>query len=125
MKKLFLAAMVLFFSEASYADVYVVTAPDKSVYSVSEQNDAVIPQGYSVKRINGSIAQLGLVRDPSFYKFEGNRFNADVQKIKAVDDAIIASQRELEAQKALRQSAINKLKSIGLSEEEISSLISQ
>ncbi len=106
------------------ADVFVITAPDQSVYSVSEQDDAITPQGYKKDVIkNQHIKDLPLADNEKMYDFNGNKFTLNAKKVqdknKAEQDAILAEQDK----QTKKSSAIAKFKSMGLSDEEISALI--
>ena len=121
MKKLLLSIAFLSFSSLLYADVYVVHK-DGVVYSLSEQNDAVIPDGYKTTVLKGGIENLPITRPLDEYTFDGKNFKVNTSVVKAKEDAIIAEnakKAEIEAKKA---SAIDKLKALGLTTDEISSL---
>lgn len=115
-----LALIMFFISTSCFADVYVVTAPDKSVYALSEQDDIVIPDGYSKAIINDkNIHQLGLVSNTALYDFDGNfNFNkkrlSDQQKVEK--DLAIKSQAVIDNKKT----AITKLIALGLTADEVS-----
>jgi hypothetical protein len=122
--KYFLLASIIFVLLVSIAraDVYVVTRPDKSVYSLSELDDAVVPSGCSKDIIVGKgIADLGL-SDITLYTYSNKNFTLDSKKVadknkKAQEDAIA-----YEEMLAARQSGIDKLKALGLSDSEINAL---
>jgi hypothetical protein len=123
MNKLLLTTILLIATPVM-ADVYVVTAPDKSIYSLSEQNDAVVPSGYSVDIIKGKMIQdLMLGDDMTLYNYNGKKFTLDDKKVakknKDLQDASIAR----EANKAKKESAKAKLKAIGLDDSEIEAII--
>lgn len=105
------------------ADVYVITAPDKSVYSISEQNDAVIPDGYKKNIVkNKFIKDFPLDGDEKMYDFNGTKFTLNAKKVtdknKQDQDLIIANQKAV----ADKQSAVAKLKALGLTDDEINAL---
>ena len=116
-------ALFLLIPTVAMADVYVVTAPDKSVYSVSEANDAVIPTGYSLDVIKGKGIRDLMLDDISLYSYQGKKFNLDdkkvVKKNKDAQDAAIARQAQVDA----KVSAIAKLKALGLSDAEVGSIV--
>lgn len=103
------------------ADVYVITAPDKSVYSLSEQDDAVLPKGYSKNVIkNKGIKDLTVsMGEEKLYDFNGSKFSLDEKKVqeknKAENDLILLKQKR-ENDKA---SALKKMKDFGLTDNEI------
>ena len=122
MKKYALSMMFLLISGLVYADVWVVTAPDKSVYSISSQNDAVVPAGYTVEVLKGSIEDLALTRPVDEYQFTGKKFKVDAAKVKAKEDKQLEADTKINEKKAKRKSAIDKLKALGLLDDEITAL---
>lgn len=92
------------------ADVYVVTKPDNSVYSISDQNDAVIPKGYKLTIMKGqNIQNLPISGSPQLYNFNNGAFTLNstaVQAQQAAQTAAIANQTVQDNAKA---SAIAKL----------------
>lgn len=122
-KKIFsLVVAVFVLTGLSYADVWVVHK-DGVVYSLSEMNDAVVPSGYKVEILKGGIEDLALSRPLDEYKFNGKKFTVDASKIKAKEDAQLALEQAKTLKVQKKQSAINKLKAVGLDESEISALI--
>jgi hypothetical protein len=123
MKNILLILMLAICAPA-LADVYVITAPDKTIVSVSESDDAVVPAGYSKDIVkNKMIGDLPIDGDVSLYKFSGNKFTLDSKKVADKRKADEETALEIEERKANRASAIEKLKAIGLSESEIIALI--
>lgn len=119
-----LLLMISGFSSAAHADVYVITAPDKSVYSISEQDDAVVPNGYKKsvlpgKKIQDLTVSMG---EEKMYDFNGSKFTLNAAKVteknKAEEDAI----KEKQKLDSDRLSAITKLKGLGLTDDEIKAL---
>lgn len=116
---------LILLSGIAQADVYVVTAPDKSVYSISEQNDAVIPSGYSSSVIkNKQIKDLTVTMgDEKLYDFNGSKFTLNTAKVnaknKAEADAIAAENKK----NTDKNSAITKLKTLGLNDDEINAIL--
>lgn len=122
-KILFLAIFVLILTKLSFADVWVVYK-EGQIYSLSEANDAVVPAGYSVKVLKGSIDDLGLTRPTEEYTFDGSKFKLNTIVIKAKEDAQLEYEKELAEKKEAKQSAIKKLKdAAGLNDDEVSALI--
>lgn len=125
MKKIvfFIVIAVFSLSGLSYADVWVVHDKGK-VHSLSEANDAVVPQGCSVDVIKGKmIPDLGLTRPVDEYKFDNKAFKPDTAVIKAKEDALVASEKAKADKERDRQSAVDKLKALGLTDAEIQALI--
>lgn len=119
----FLAVILSLSCYTASADVYVATSKTGEIYSLSSYKDAVLPSGYTVVKVPGDINQLGLSRDVSFYKFENGKFVIDAKKVKAVDDAAISAEKEKQKKESDKISAINKLKALGLNDNEILALI--
>jgi hypothetical protein len=112
------------FCSIAQADVFVVTAPDKSVYSISEQRDCVIPQGYAEDVIKGKdINSLALGDDLFLYNYNGKKFTLDDKKVakknKDLSDAALAR----ETKKATKASAITKLEALGLTTDEAKAIV--
>lgn len=113
---------LLLMTGIAQAKVYVITAPDSSVYSVSEQDDAVIPKGYSKNIINGNISNLPISGEPSLYNFNKGAFTLNSGKVQA---RIIEQQKQimLEADHQDKKgSAIVKLRGLGLTDDEIKAI---
>lgn len=123
MKQLALFITIFVMSSNCFADVYVITSPDKSVYSVSSQDDAVLPSGYTKDIIKGKdVSSLQLGDDVSLYNYNGKKFTLDDKRVakknKDLQDMAVAR----EAKKQAKQSAKDKLKTLGLSDAEIDAL---
>jgi hypothetical protein len=123
MKNILLILMLAICTPA-LADVYVITDKDGGIYSISEQDDAVLPAGYSKDIIKGKmIGDLALDGDLSLYKFNGKKFTIDTNKVaeRRKQDADLA--QSIEDNKNARVTAIGKLKTLGLTDLEISALM--
>ena len=107
------------------ADVYVVTAPDKSVASLSALDDAVVPAGYEKTVLkNKSIADLPFsMGEEKMYDFNNGAFKLNAKKVqdknKAENDAIL----DAEKYNNNKVSAINKLKGLGLTDDELKTIL--
>lgn len=121
---MFILIFLLLMIQVVEADVYVITAPDKSVFSLSEQDDAVVPDGYKK-----NIVKNKMIKDLTFsmgeeklYDFNGGSFTLNSKKVqdknKEINDAILLDQ----TRESDKISAINKLKVLGLTDAEISAL---
>lgn len=104
-------AIILFLllPSVAMADVYVISASDNSVYSLSEQDDALIPKGYTKTIIKGNIANLPISGDVSMYDFKKGAFVINAAKVKASQDAQGEAIAKQTAIVAARASAITKL----------------
>lgn len=100
----------IFILNIANADVYVITDKNNSVYSVSDQPDALVPNGYILTVIKGQdIHNLPIIDSPQFYNFNNGSFilnKAAVQARQAAQAKEIANQTIQEQAKA---SAISKL----------------
>jgi hypothetical protein len=121
----YILALMLLIPTIAVADVWVVTTPEKAVYSISEANDAVVPSGYAVKVLPGTIADLSLNRSQDEYIFDGSKFKPDSKKIKAKEDAVLEAENKANDKKAKRKSAKDKLKALGLTEDEVQSIVGE
>lgn len=82
MKKIFFIVLGCFICSASFANVYVIyDSETNEVYSVSEKNDTVVPEGKVVAEIGGTIRQLGLSQNPCYYTYENGIFIVNNDKI--------------------------------------------
>lgn len=122
---MFVLLFLLLMCSVVRADVYVITAPDKSVYSLSEQDDAVIPQGYKKDIIkNKKIADLTVsMGEEKLYDFSGNKFTLNNKKVqdknKEDSDRILKNQKR----EADKTSVSVKLKALGLTDDEVGVLL--
>lgn len=115
---------LIFMCSIAQADVYVITAPDKSVYSLSEQDDAVLPDGYIKnivpnKHISDLVVSMG---EEKLYDFDKGTFILNSKKVqdknKVEQDVILASGKITDD----RQSGLSKLKGLGLTDDELKAL---
>lgn len=104
------------------ADVYVLTDSTMAVKGLSEQNDIVVPSGYKITVIKGNISNLPITGDSSMYNFIGGAFTLNTAKIqsknKLEQDNILAEQTK----ENNKSSAITKLKTLGLTDDEIKAI---
>lgn len=105
------------------ADVYILTDSNNAVKGFSEQNDMVIPNGYKINILKGlTISNLPINGNPTLYNFSNGSFTLNttaVQAQQAAQQADIASQT---AKSQAKDSAISKLKALGLSDDEIKAI---
>lgn len=94
--------LLLLMTGFARADVYVVTAPDNSVYSLSELDDAVVPQGYKKNIIKGSIENLPISGGVQLYDFKNGQFIINANKVaekNKIDQSAILEEQTLESNK--------------------------
>lgn len=119
-----LLIITLLFTVPAYADVYVITSPTGEIHSLSERQDAVIPPGYSEDIIkNKTIADLALDQDVTDYKYNGKKFSIDTKRVSDKRKKEAELQAEIEDRKSARKSGIEKLKTLGLTDAEISAIV--
>ncbi len=114
---------LLLFCSVANADVYILTDSNNSVIGLSEQNDMVVPSGYKISVVKGNIDNLPINGDPTLYNFDKGYFTLDkvkVQTQQSKQQSDIATQT---AKSNMKNSAINKLKNLGLTDDEITSLL--
>jgi len=92
------------------ADVYVVTNQQNNVYSLSSQNDAVVPSGYTLTVMSGkNIQDLPIVGSPQLYNFSNGSFTLNTAAVQAQNQAQVDA-ANIKAQMAQdKASAIAKL----------------
>lgn len=118
---IYLLSILLFVPTIASANVYIITDQSGSVYTASEKDDTVVPQGYTKTVIKGKLTELDVSRPVTDYKYSGKKFTIDTDKVKAKEADDAAKQEKADA----KASAINKLKATGLTEAEIQALLGQ
>lgn len=105
------------------ADVYVVTNQSGNVYAISNQPDIIVPSTYTQTILKGQdISNLPITGSPQLYNFINGAFVLNATAVQAQQ----AQQTVEIAAKSVRQahhdSAISKLKGLGLTDDEIEAL---
>lgn len=121
MKNLLISlVVVVFFSSClSYADVIVITDKAGAIYSVSEKDDTIVPDGYTKAVVKGKLSEIvPSTRPIDEYAFDGKKFKVDAKVVKAKEGKQLEREQKIEAKKAKKQSAKDKLKALGLDDEE-------
>ena len=95
MKKFILILFgIICITSISYADVYVIFDIDTTeVYSISQNNDTVIPDGMEIVLLKGSIKGLGLKKNPVLYKYIDGDFILNNEKINTLYQAEIDAKK--------------------------------
>jgi len=94
----------------AHADVYVVTNPQGGVYSISPQNDAVVPSGYKLTVMKGqNIQNLPITGDPQLYNFNNGGFTINAAAVTAQQNIQIQNTAAQEAAQSAKASALEKL----------------
>lgn len=108
----------------SYADVFVITDKSGAIYTVGEKDDTIVPDGYTKVVLKGKMADVVPSSRPiDEYSFDGKNFKVNAKAIKAKEDKQLEREQEIEARKAKKKSAEDKLKALGLTEDEVQALI--
>lgn len=126
MQKIIFSLVIACFmlSELSYADVFVITDKSGAIYTVSEKDDTVIPDGYTKVTLKGKMADVVPSSRPiDEYSFDGKNFKVNAKAVKAKEDAQLAIEQARDAEKQKKASAVNKLKALGLDESEVNALL--
>lgn len=120
MKKLILALVFMFITGICYADVYIIyNTATKEIYSISNEDDAVMPKtGYTKTILKQNLKDILLQYPPEYYKYDNNKF---ILNMKKVDEESIRQQQAEERIKEekivsdrIRKDTIEKLKSEGI-----------
>ena len=120
MKKTILFMIFLLFPFMAHSEVIIITDKEGVIYSVSENDDTIIPAEYKKTVIKGKMAEVVPdSRSLDEYSFDGKKFKVDAKSVKAKEDKQLEQEQKIEERKAKKQSAVNKLKVLGLTEEEI------
>lgn len=106
--------LILFFlicvAQIAHADVYVVINPAGNVYSISNQNDAVIPSGYKLTVMKGkNIQDLPISGAPQLYNFSNGAFTLNKSALSAQQAQQASAQATEDARTQAKLSAIQKL----------------
>jgi hypothetical protein len=85
MKTIILFIATVLIGSSCYAAVVIYNSKDKSVYSISDQDDAVMPDsGYTKVTIKETRRDLDMAYPSNCYKWNGRRPVADNNKINAI-----------------------------------------
>jgi len=107
----------------SYADIYVIYNNETGeVYTISEKDDTVIPEGYSKEVLQGGFSNYDFQYNPTYYKFKSKKFIVNTKKI---SDEEKIKQEMIEKENKKKQDKIKakeKLKGLGLNEDEINAI---
>ena len=117
----FILFIILFIPSVAFADVYVMHKGDEIV-GLSQQNDMVLEPGAEITILNGTLEDLSLSRPLDEYKFSSKKFKVNAQAVKAKDDAQLDVETKVNAKKAKRKAAKDKLKALGLSDDDVDAL---
>lgn len=113
---------LLLMCSVSRADVYVITSQDNSIYSISEQDDAVFPNGYLKNIVKGNISNLPISGSPQLYNFSNGSFTLNKDKVQAKQADKAKAISDQKSEDDARNSAIAKLKALGLTDIEIKAI---
>ena len=104
MKKFILVLAFLLLAQTAFADVVVIyNSSDRSVYSISNQDDATLPQGYTKEVLKMNLEDIQLPYHWTLYKYQEGKFVADLEKIKKEVDAQVAAQENAKKETLIRE----------------------
>lgn len=110
MRILFIILFIFFFNITCYADVYVITDSKNQVYSISNQNDAIIPNGYVLTIMKGqNMSNLPIIGNPQLYNFLNGNFVLNTSAVQAQQTAQATAIAQQTALQNAQASAIAKL----------------
>lgn len=116
-----LVMAVFMLSGLSHADVYIMHKGETPI-GFSEQNDMVLEPGAEITVLKGTLADLSLSRPLDEYKFTGKKLKVNADAVKAKEDKQLEQEQKINAKKAKKQSAKDKLKALGLDEDDLQAL---
>lgn len=112
MKKVLLGLVILGLATTCYADVYlIINSQTKDVYTASEKNDTIIPEGHELIILQGKLSDYP---EPlTNYQYKNKKFILNQEK---VDKENKHKEEEAEnqiIQEQIKKMAIEKLKADG------------
>ena len=121
MKKIFLAILTIsLMSTICYAESYVIYNTDtKEIYSLSNEDDAVMPEsGYTKVILKDKFKDIQLERPATDYLYKNKNFVKNISKIDKQEQAKIKAeqkaQEEVLINNKIREQAIAALKAEGV-----------
>ena len=108
--KILFIILVCSITHLAIADVYVITDKTNAVYSISDQNDAILPAGDTLTVLKGqNIVNLPISGSPQLYTFNKGGFTLNATAVQAQQDAQKAAIANQKAALQAKESAIAKL----------------
>ena len=87
MRKFGLVLLLMFLATTVRAEVYLLYHKQtKEILSMSDLDDAVMPEEYKKEILPGELRDYPLQYHPQYYKYQGNRFVLNIEKLS--DDAL-------------------------------------
>lgn len=84
MRIIILLILLLSFTSLASAELYlIINSQSKEIFTASEKNDTVIPQGCELVTLPGGFANYDLADNPINYKYQGGKFKLNQAKIDA------------------------------------------
>jgi len=86
---------------AACADVYVIYDKNtEAVYTVSEKDDTVVPDGYEKDVLPGTLEDCAFVENPTLYDYMNKKFILSVQRVSEKEkveqnEAVLQEERKL------------------------------
>lgn len=112
MRTLLIISLLLLSSKSACADVFVVFKNDsKEVISLSDLDDAVVPEGYSKEVLKGDLTDYPLEYGAQDYTFVKKRFVANTKKISQREEASQSSrERNMELESVNKRARLEAYK---------------
>lgn len=116
--KILIILFILFFAVPCSAEVYVTyDKQTKEIFDISEQDDAVVPEGYEKKVLKGSKDQIPDMYEAKYYKLAGNKvvlnnkkLNTDMKRQKEETEKL---REEYKVMRMMQKMACEQLKASG------------
>ena len=104
MKKLIFVLTFLLLAQTVFAEVFVIyNSSDRSVYSISSEDDATLPQGYTKEVLKMNLEDIQLPYHFTLYKYQEGKFVADLEKIKKEVDAQVVAEENIKKENLIRE----------------------
>lgn len=111
-------SVVILNSNMAFSEVYLIKdSATNEVYTVSQKDDTVTPDGMELIVLEGTIVALGLSKNPIYYKYIDDNFILNNEKINeeyqaGLDAVDLAEDMEL-INKKMKEIAFDALKAEG------------
>jgi hypothetical protein len=114
-----IGSLIFFASQVCFADVVVIyNNTDQSIFTMSQKDDTLTPQGYTKVILKGSISDYGLTDNPVNYLYKNGKFIQNSSKINAdyqtQQEAVKKAQDEQIIKAKIRTMAISQLTTDGV-----------
>ena len=114
MKKLLILVLLSFCFTGYTASYLIVDKDTDEIYTISNQNDTVVPEGKEMIVLKDNMEDLGFSENPTNYFYKDKKFIKNLDKIDAQYQANVIAE-EIKAEKKMVE---DKLKDYAISELE-------